>query len=640
MQETNAQNCQTVFHLLGTRDGSHAQAIALMAPSRPPFTFEALTRQTADTAAALRRENIGRADKVAVVVPNGPEMAAAFLAVASAAVCAPLNPGYGEDEFRFYLGDIEAKALMLPVEYNGAARTVANDMGILCLDIHWNSDWPAGRFELTDERSAGHGVDLSAHPDDLALILHTSGTTSRPKIVPITHRSLCASAFNVGRSLELSAQDRCLNVMPLFHIHGLVAALLASLASGGSVACTPGFRDGQFLPWLNALRPTWITAVPTIHQAILAELARHPAGAAASRLRLVRSSSAALSPAVMRDLEAALQAPVIEAYGMTEAAHQMASNPLPPRKRRPGSVGLAAGPDLAIMDDGGRLLPAGTTGEIVIRGDNVTRGYLDNPHANAEAYTDGWFRTGDQGLIDADGYVYLTGRLKEIINRGGEKVSPREVDEALLEHAAVRQAVAFGVRHQSLGEDLAAAVVLKDGATATADEIRAFLFGRLAEHKIPSRIVVVDEIPKGATGKIQRIGLEAKLAAQLKPAFAPPRDVIEAQVAEVFSEVLGIDNVGAFDNFFALGGDSIRGFQTLTRLRTRLQVELPIFELFRGPTVAQVAQGIAAVRQAAENAVLERILSEVELLSEEEAGRRLRDLSSDDVESNLGSASL
>jgi acyl-CoA synthetase (AMP-forming)/AMP-acid ligase II len=210
--------------------------------------------------------NIGRADRVAVVVPNGPEMAAAFLAVASAAVCAPLNPGYGEEEFRFYLGDIEAKALMLPIEYNGVARTVANELGILCLDIHWNGDWPAGRFELTDQRSAGHGVDFTAQPDDLALILHTSGTTSRPKIVPITHRSLCASAFNVSRSLELSAQDRCLNVMPLFHIHGLVAALLASLASGGSVACTPGYRDGQFLPWLNALRPTWITAVPTVHQ--------------------------------------------------------------------------------------------------------------------------------------------------------------------------------------------------------------------------------------------------------------------------------------------------------------------------------------------------------------------------------------
>jgi len=329
---------------------------------------------------------------------------------------------------------------------------------------------------------------------------------------------------------------------------------------------------------------------------------------------------------------------VVEAYGMTEAAHQMTSNPLPPRERRPGSVGVAAGPEVAVMDDEGRVLPAGTTGEIVIRGANVTRGYLDNPQANVTAFTDGWFRTGDQGLIDTDGYVYLTGRLKEIINRGGEKVSPREVDEALLEHAAVRQAVAFGVRHQSLGEDVAAAVVLKEGVTATEDEIRAFLFGRLAEHKIPSRIVVVDDIPKGATGKIQRIGLEAKLAGQLKPAFVPPRDVIEAQVAEVFSEVLGIDNVGAFDNFFALGGDSIRGFQTLTRLRTRLQAELPIFELFRGPTVAQVAQGIAAVRQAAENAALERILSEVELLSDEEAGRRLRELSSDDVESNLGSA--
>jgi acyl carrier protein len=325
----------------------------------------------------------------------------------------------------------------------------------------------------------------------------------------------------------------------------------------------------------------------------------------------------------MRELEAALQAPVIEAYGMTEAAHQMASNPLPPGIRKPKSVGVAAGPEVAIMDDDGRLLSGGTTGEIVIRGNNVTPGYDHNPEANAKAFTAGWFRTGDQGHIDADGYLFLTGRLKEIINRGGEKVSPREVDEALLEHPAVGQAVAFAVPHGTLGEDVAAAVVLKAGAQATEAEIRGFLFGRLAEFKIPSQLVIVTAIPKGATGKIQRIGLEIKLADRLKPAFVAPRDAIESQVAAIFAEVLGAAEVGAVDNFFALGGDSLRGFQVLTRLRERLELDLSILDLFKAPTVSLLARRIEQARQQAGSAALERILAEVELISDDEARRRL-----------------
>jgi len=602
-------------------------ATALVAPSRAPLSYDALRQQVAVTAGALRAANVGMQDKVAVVLPNGPEMASAVVAVASTAICAPLNPKYAADELRFHLSDLAAKALLLPADDIGPARSVARELGVRCIDVRWRRDAPAGCFELAGfDASTPREGGRSPGTDDIALVLHTSGTTSRPKIVPLSHANLCSSALNVARVLQLSKEDRCLGIMPLFHIHGIVAALLASLAAGSSVACTSGYEDGQFLPWLDELHPTWITAVPSMYQAILAELARYPDGAAATRLRFARSSSAPLPPAVMQELEGALQAPVIEAYGMTEAAHQIASNPLPPGRRKPKSVGIAAGPDVAVMDDAAHLMPPGTTGEIVIRGNNVTRGYDDNPEANAKAFAAGWLRTGDQGSIDSDGYVFLTGRLKEIINRGGEKVSPHEVDEALLEHPAVGQAVAFGVRHETLGEDVAAAVVLKPGASATEDQIRAFLFGRLAEFKIPSRLVIVDAIPKGATGKIQRFGLEAKLAERMRPTLVAPRDAVEVQVAGIFAEVLGAGDVGAFDNFFALGGDSLRGMQALARVRDRLRADLSILDLFKAPTVAQLAAQVDRVRKAAASAAVERVLADVERMSEDEAGRRLQQL--------------
>jgi acyl-CoA synthetase (AMP-forming)/AMP-acid ligase II len=348
-------------------------------------------------------------------------------------------------------------------------------------------------------------------PDDPALVLHTSGTTARPKIVPLTNANLAASARHIGRSLTLGADDVCLNIMPLFHIHGLIAAVLASLAAGASVSCTPGFSAFRFFDWLGEVKPTWYTAVPTMHQAILMRARGHEAELRAAGLRFIRSSSASLPPQVMAQLEEAFGAPVIEAYGMTEATHQMAANPLPPRARKPGAVGVAAGPEIAIMADDGTLLPQGEIGEVVIRGPNVTPGYDRNPEANAKAFTNGWFRTGDQGRLDEEGYLFLTGRLKELIIRGGEKISPLEVDTVLMDHPAVQQCVTFGMPHAKLGEEVAAVVVLAEGQAASEQEIRSFAGERLAAFKVPRRVLFMDEIPKGATGKLQRIGLAEKL---------------------------------------------------------------------------------------------------------------------------------
>jgi len=489
-------------------------ATALTAPGGEPLSFRALRALVGNTVAALNRMGIGRGDRVGIVLPNGPEMATAFLSVASGATSAPLNPAYRADEFEFYLSDLGAKGLIVEAGSASPAIEVARRLGVRIVELEPHGARGAGSFELRDTAGIACAPPAAggfAAPDDVALVLHTSGTTSRPKIVPLSHRNVCASARNIREFLSLSAADRGLNVMPLFHIHGLIAGVLAPLSAGGQVCCTPGFNALRFFAWMEQARPTWYTAVPTMHQAILARASHNRAVIAANPLRFIRSSSSAMPTQVIREIEQTFGAPLVESYGMTEAAHQMAANPLPPRVRKPGTVGIAAGPEVAIMDEAGSLLAPGTVGEVVIRGENVTRGYENNPKANAEAFTNGWFRTGDQGVMDADGYLAITGRLKEIINRGGEKVSPREVDEVLMDHPAVAQVVTFAIPHDRLGEEVGAAVVLREGATLGERELREFAAKRLADFKVPRKVVFVAEIPKGATGKLQRIGLAARL---------------------------------------------------------------------------------------------------------------------------------
>jgi acyl-CoA synthetase (AMP-forming)/AMP-acid ligase II len=505
--------------LRGVIAGGHDDAVAIAAHGAPPLTYAALRSLIDRSVRSLNELGIGRGDRIAIVLPNGPEMATAFLCAASAAASAPLNPSYKQDEFEFYLEDLKAKALIVEEGSETPALHAAEKLGVAVIALAPEPQAGAGAFRLSgspvdalaERVSRGHRSRLQpAEPADVALILHTSGTTSRPKIVPLSHANIWTSARNIAASLELSANDRALNVMPFFHIHGLIAGLSAPLSRGGSVFCTPGFNALKFFAEMEEAKPTWYTAVPTMHQTLLTRAGRHKEIITRHPLRFIRSSSASLPPTVIGELEAAFKCPVIEAYGMTEATHQMASNPLN-GIRKPGSVGLAAGPEVAIMDEKGRLIDRGEIGEVVIRGENVTAAYENNPKANGEAFVDGWFRTGDQGVIDADGYLTLTGRLKEIINRGGEKISPREVDEALMDHPAVLQAVAFAVPHPMLGEDVGAAVVLREGLTATEQELGAFLSERLAAFKTPRKILFLAEIPKGATGKLQRIGLAQKL---------------------------------------------------------------------------------------------------------------------------------
>ena len=512
VSESPETNARTLREVLARGD---VGAPALMAPDREALHYGQLRAQIECVGWELAAAGIGSADRVAIVLPNGPEVTSLFLGVATHAIAAPLNPAYREPEFDYYLNDLAASLLIVPENHDTPAVKVAQARNIPVAFLRVPNGAAAGEFELLGEWGGYDATPSQPQPDAPALVLHTSGTTSRPKIVPLTQRNLAASAAHIADSLALSHRDRCLSVMPQFHIHGLVAATLAPLHGGGSISCTPGFNALQFFRWLESERPTWYTAVPTMHQAILARGTRQSGAAKTVGLRFIRSSSASLPPTVFEQLTELFCCPVIESYGMTEAAHQMTSNPLPPQPQKPGTVGRPAGPRVRVAAPNDQFLEDHEQGEIVISGPNVTLGYLGNERANTEsffcdAHNERWFRTGDQGYFDEDGYLCITGRIKEIINRGGEKIAPREVDDTLMEHPDVAQAVTFATTHSSLGEDVAAAVVPNEGCQPDEETLKNFVSERLAGFKVPRVILLVDDIPKGATGKVQRIGL-AKL---------------------------------------------------------------------------------------------------------------------------------
>ena len=460
---------------------------------------EKISRQLAAT-------NVKNSDRAAIVLPNGPLMASSFLSISSYMSAAPLNPSYKQEEFEFYLDDLKPKFLLVEPNSKSLAVIAAKNLNIPVFEMKISDNQPLGTFELFDKET-----DYKNPNDyDEALVLHTSGTTSRPKIVPLSNLNIFTSAVNISKSLRLTSDDHCLNIMPLFHIHGLIAVLSASAKVGASVCASNGFNALKFLDLAETQNITWYSGVPTMHQAILLRAQKNSDKAKKLNLRFIRSSSASLPPAIFEQLNDIFQTPVIEAYGMTEATHQMASNPLPPAIQKPGLVGMPAGPEICIMNDKNEKLPQGEIGEICIKGDNVTNGYENNPEANKQSFVNDWFRTGDEGFFDEDGYLKISGRLKEIINKGGEKISPLEVDNILMDFPPIDQALCFGYKDKMLGEDIAVAIKLKENKSCTEDDIKSYANEKLAKFKIPKKIFIVEDIPKGATGKLQRIGLAKK----------------------------------------------------------------------------------------------------------------------------------
>ncbi|MFN8626006.1 MAG: acyl--CoA ligase [Candidatus Binatia bacterium] len=502
--DSNPTSDDTLLHVLSADD---ARRSAIVVPDGGPcLTYAELAARVWSVAEALRRGGIGRGDRVAIVLPNGLEFVAVFLAVTwIGAVAAPLNPALTEPEQRFCIEDAAACAVIVAPAGAATARQAATALAVPLWEAHLGPNDRVLVAPLRPVDASPASADMP-RPDDIALFLHTSGTTGRPKAVPLTHRNLMQSIRTIRATYRLTPADTSLIVMPLFHVHGLLGAALASLNAGGSIVVPPRFSARRFFAHCAAHRVTWYSAVPTIHRTVLQRAVEE--NVTATAFRFVRSCSAALPPELWKQLEARFAVAVVEAYGMTEAAHQMTANPLPPGTRKPGTVGMSTGVVVTIRDERGAILPAGARGEVAIAGPSVTRGYCNNPRANAAAFFGDWLRSGDEGILDADGFLTLAGRIKELINRGGEKISPLEIETALAAHPAVAEAACFGVPDPKYGEEVHAAVVLR--ADASERELLAFCLDRLARFKAPKKLHIVAEIPHTPTGKIQRQPLAAR----------------------------------------------------------------------------------------------------------------------------------
>ncbi|KAI1875450.1 hypothetical protein JX265_004508 [Neoarthrinium moseri] len=508
-------------------------SVAVIVPSKPhalTVTYGDLAAECTSFQRKLAAIGIGRGSPVSIAVVNSYEFIVSFEAASwQRGISAPLNPAYKQDEFEFYIEDIKSELVLVPrgaFAANAPAVRAAKKFNAAVAECYWDDVKKEVALDVKDLgqlKGKSKQELLKAQSDDVALVLHTrpnadelgySGTTSRPKVVPLTHRNLVRTMGNIQSTYNLTAEDRTMLVMPLFHVHGLLCALLAPLYCGGSMVVPTKFSASEFWSDFETHKANWYTAVPTIHQILL----KSPVPTPLPQIRFIRSCSSPLSPAVFEKLEATFKAPVLEAYAMTEAAHQMSSNPLPPAKRKPGTVGLGQGVEMKILNEAGDELPHGSEGEICIRGENVTKGYLNNPKANAEAYTkSGFFRTGDQGKKDEDGYIIITGRIKELINKGGEKISPIELDNVLTRHPVVSEAVSFAVPDEMYGQDVGVAVVLKPGEKLSQEELRAWMAERVAKFKVPVKIYFTEIMPKTATGKIQRRIVAETMQKQDKP---------------------------------------------------------------------------------------------------------------------------
>jgi acyl-CoA synthetase (AMP-forming)/AMP-acid ligase II len=591
-------------HLLEHQAKRIPNAPAILAPGRGALTYRLLYQHTQTTGRALRSMGVGRDDRVVVALPNGPEMAVAILGVAANAICIPMNPAYQGEELERYFTDLRPRALIVQTGDELPARAAALRRGVRIIELSPAVDDEAGAFTLIGGREDAVS-DEAASAGQVAVLLLTSGTTARPKIVPQTHANICASAYSSTAAWELCETDRCINMMPLFHGHGLHNTLMASLAAGASVVCTPGWEVDSFFRWLSGFQPTWYSAVATIHQAILGQARNVRAQIADCRLRFIRCGSAPLRSRTLFELETTFEAPVIEYYAMTETTSTpVACNPMPPGRRKVGSAGKPVSLDVAIVDEEGQFLRGQRqTGEIAVRGNGVMPGYQDDPTATRAAFAGDWLKTGDLGYFDDDGYLFLTGRVREIVNRGGEKISPQEVEEVLLQHPAVAEAATFAIPHATLGEDVASAVVLRPQAKATPKDIRQFAIGRLAAFKVPRQVQIVAEIPKGPTGKVQRVGMAAKLGlaagTAIPQASISPRTPLEKTLAGIWTEVLQVEQIGVHDNFFALGGDSLLATRVLIHLYEITHLEVEVSLVFEAPTIAEMAEHIETLIHAA-----------------------------------------
>lgn len=579
----------TLWQIIQTQAAIYPTHLALSSLDSPPLTYRHLWELVKKTQSQLQKWGICRTQRVVMVAPaNSAVTLSLSFAIASSAICIPLNPNFSPSEFLTYLQQLQPQVLVIVSECADAAVKAAVQLNlpiIFATPLHNRTGW----FQL-QEATENQSQPLFSPPsgEDIAFVFQTSGSTAQPKFVPVTHKGLCYSSSNVKDVLQLGTDDICLNVLPLFHVHGLITNGVVPLLAGNLICLYGNFDGGVFWQWLEQSQATWLSSSPAIYQAML-EAA--PKILPKLSLRFIRSGSTLLSPKLKQELTQLLNVPFLEAYGMSEAL-TITNTPLSPVVDKPGSVGKVVNGELAIFNQSGETLATQQVGEIAVRGDHITPGYLDDPAANQTSFINGWFRTGDIGYLDAEGDLFLVGRIKEMINRGGEKVSPQEVDAVLLKHPQVLAAATFGISHPSLGEDIAAAVVLKEEEVSL-QHLRDYLLQHLAIHKVPSQIFIVKSIPKGTTGKIKRQELASYFCDQLTPIYVAPRTEIEVKIAQIWSQVLRLDTIGVDDNFFALGGNSLLATQVISRLHQAFEIKLSFLNFFSAPTVAGLSQEIA-----------------------------------------------
>jgi len=531
--------------------------------------------------AILLEQGIKPGDRVAFAVRRGFEAAWAFLGIISFTTAVPLDPELSDHEREFLLKDAGVRILITDSDVGGDAKRLSAENVCPVISL------PAvSSLQLSGDATP---PSLMHEHSEVALVLYTSGTTSDPKRVALTHAHLAASCRNIGNAIRFGPTDRCLNPMPLFHTHGLVAGLLAPLIHGGCVILPEVYDTETYLVSIKTHAATCYTAAPTLHHSLAKAVREDPALADDHSLRVIRSASASLAPTVLLELEQHFGVPVIETYGMTEATNQITSNQLPPGSRIPGSAGKPVGTELKIVDKAGLDLPHGQRGEVWIRGLSVVNAYEGNPSATGKAFEDGWLKTGDLGYLDENGYLFLTGRSREVINRGGELIAPRVIDEALQSHPAVDEALTFAIPHPTLGEEIAAAVVLDPSREVLEQELREYMFGRVADHMIPVRIVAIRQLPVNHVGKPQRRILTSQLGDSLTEEYVTPKSPFEVELANIWRDVLGIDRVGRNDNFFLLGGDSLSAARSRQRTADRIGQEITLRDTFRHPVLKDLA---------------------------------------------------
>lgn len=569
---------------------------ALMSPSKLPLSFQALPGRLEEIRAQLAVCGVGPGDRVAVVVPRGPEMALCFLGVAACATFLPLNPSFARTEFAEHFSRLQPSRLIVSKEGGEAARISASELGIEIIELNSDPAGVAGSFTLTARSGLAPVAPRWNSGDDFALILMTSGSTARAKLVPLRLRHLTSYAERARKHLRICPDDRFLHVMPMFHGHGLKSSILNPILAGCGVVCPTDFTIDGFFKNLVEYDITWYSAGYAIHQAIFDRLDDYREIAAASRLRLIRSGSGKLNPVVQEGMEAAFGTLMIERYGMSECG-TLASNGFTPETRRKGTVGQAVGASVAIMAADGGILGPNEEGEIVARGPSVFDGYLDDDALNAASFADGWFRTGDLGIIDADGFLTITGRVKDTINRGGEKISPLEVEKVISGYPDVAEVCVFSIPHSALGNEIGAAIVPAGGCEIDLDSLSDFVESRLALFKVPRKFIVMDALPKGDTGKVQRDAVAEKAidfiekAQSLQVLPAPHLLVLEKRITAIWRSVLNRNDIPPTIDFFLAGGDSLKAAEMMITIMDEFDVDFALARIFgKDSTVRRMAE--------------------------------------------------